>query len=104
MGILNMTIFFSNSGQKLSKRGIFDPKLKDFDFRSKFSNKTSSRALTLNMTFVFKIATENTQIRHFWFQLKDFLVLEECLQVDKLEVADFKYNNNFSKTLPKTPK
>ena len=56
------------------------------------------------MTFVFKIATQNTQIRHFWFQLEDFLFLQECLQVDQLEGADFKYNNNFSKTLPKTPK
>ena len=40
----------------------------------------------------------------FYPKFEDFYFLHQTLQLDKFEVADFKYDNNFSKMLRKTPK
>ena len=59
----------------------------------------------------FKFLPKNTQmrnslfqIRYTWFQISDFLVLHEIFHFHKHESADFKYENNFLKLLPKAPK
>ena len=42
---------------------------------------------------------KNTQIRHFWSQIQEFLVFLRNLELDKFEGADFKYDNRFFKTV-----
>ena len=37
--------------------------------------------LTSTMTMIFKIAAQYTQIKHFWFQILEFLFLQETLQL-----------------------
>ena len=71
--ISNMTLVFTNSTPKILKSGIFGPKFKDFSFCTRLCNNANSRVLISNMTmFSFKIATQNTQIRHF-FKFKNFI-------------------------------
>ena len=49
---------------------------------------------------VFKIASQNTQLRHFWFQIREFLCCHQTLQLDKFKGVDSKYNNGFSEFQP----
>ena len=51
--ISNMTILFSNSNPKISKKGIFGPKFRHFCFFKKFCNETNLRVLISNTTIVF---------------------------------------------------
>ena len=39
--------------------------------------------------------------RYFWSQISSFLVVHKALRFDKFESADFKYDINFLKLLPK---
>ena len=53
MLISNMAIVFSNAGLKVSKYGIFEPKLKKCLFHMKLCILTNLRVLKSNMTKVF---------------------------------------------------
>ena len=64
---------------------------------TKSSNQTNSRMLISNITIVFQIAAQNTQIRHFCFQIQELSFFHGTLQLDKFEEADFKYDNSFFK-------
>ena len=52
---------------------------------------------------IFKFQPKNTQIKHFWFQIKAYLVpnsgifvfFRQILQLEKFEGADIKYDNGF---------
>ena len=50
---------------------------------------------------VFKFQLKNTQIRHFWSQIKGILFLHQTLQQDKFEEAGFKCDNSIFKFEPK---
>ena len=45
----------------------------------------------------FKFQSSNTQIKHFWSQIKVSLFFHKILHLDKSEDFDFKYDNNISK-------
>ena len=79
----------------------YGPKLSVcFGFKRMFFTLTNLESLVSNMTIVlFRTLLKNTQITYFWSQ-----VLHDTLRFDKFESADFKYDNNFLKLLPKTPK
>ena len=40
--------------------------------------------------YCFQIPAQNTQIKHFWSQLRAFLFFHEILQLDKVEGPNFK--------------
>ena len=85
----------------MHKSGIFGPKFKDFYFR----NKRNSRTLISNMTISFSNSSPKIwKFGIFGPKFKNFYFLHETLQQSKFKGADFKYDNGFSKLLPKTPK
>ena len=56
------------------------------------------------MTITFSnFSPKITKIRCFWFQIWGFLFLHQTLQSGKFQGADFKYDNSFSKIVPKHP-
>ena len=101
--ISNMTISFSKSSPKIPESGILGTKFKHFRFFVKFYKDKNLRVLISNMIIVRfsnscqKIPKQgifNPKIRHFWF-------FEKIWLLDKLEGADFKYDNIFLKLQPK---
>ena len=54
------------------------------------------------MTKVFsKFYPKYTQIRHFWSKFQSNLYFRKILQINKFEVADFRYGSSFFKIQPK---
>ena len=63
-----------------------------------------SRAMNSNMTIVFiKTLPNDDQIRYFYSQILSFIVFHETLHFEKLESANFKYDNSFLNCCPKQP-
>ena len=101
--ILNMTIFFFQiRAQKYPNKSFQVKKIRKFHFFTKLCKQTNSRVLISNMTiFFFKVQARNNQIRHFWSKIYTFSLFHKILQLDKLQGADFKYDNIVFKFQPK---
>ena len=83
----------------------FGPKFKGIYFCTKLCNKRNLRALIPNMTTIFSKSSPKIQKSGiFGPKFKNFYFLHETLQQDQFEGADLKYENGFTKLLPKTLK
>ena len=95
--ISNMTILFSNYSPKIIEHTFLVPNLRIFIFALNYATRQmQGRWFQIDNIF-FKFKPKNTQIRHFWFQIKAFLFFHQILQLDKFEGADFKCGNSFLK-------
>ena len=80
--------------------GHFWSEVRDFCFFVKFCKQKNLRVLILNITIVFlQFFPKNTQIRHFWSQIQGLMCFRKILQLEKLQGADFKYDNSIFKIL-----
>ena len=95
---------FQIPAQKYPNKAFLVPNLKIF-ICTKLCSKTNSRTLISNMTIIFSISSPKTRKPGlFGPKFKNFYFLHVTLQQGKFEDADFKYDNGFSKLLPKTHK
>ena len=96
--------YFQIPAQKYPNKAFLVPNLKIF-ICTKLCSKTNSRTLISNMTIIFSISIPKTRKSGlFGPKFKIFYFLHVTLQQGKFEDADFKYDNGFSKLLPKTHK
>ena len=97
-----MTILFSNCSLKIGKQDIFGPKFRHFYFFHDILQLDIFEGADFkqfNIVFIFPL--KNTQIRHFWSQIKESSILHQTLQQGKIVEADFIYVNNIFKFWPK---
>ena len=93
-----MTIYFSNSSPKIAKSGIFGPKFRHFFF-VKFCKQTNLRVLISErkIVFLFQIVPQKYPNKAFLSQVQALSLFRKILLLEKLEDADFKYDNIFFK-------
>ena len=77
--------FFKNFSPKIPKYVIFCSKFKDFHFCSNICNKANLRVLISNMTVFFQNSSQNTQLRHYWFQILKIFIFEPNFAIRQIQ-------------------